>query len=146
MIPTLRQPLGDFLASRLHVKHFEQRLQDMDDEGIDVQVVSLASPGVQSVDDPEHAARSAKDTNDTLAEMVSKAPTRFKAMAALPWINPSAAVEELERAVNELGAVGVMLNGHTKGAYMDDKAYWPIWEKVAELDIPVYLHPIQGQY
>jgi 2,3-dihydroxybenzoate decarboxylase len=145
MIPTLKQQLGDFLTSRLHVKHFEQRLQDMDDEGIDVQVVSLASPGVQSVDDPEHAAKSAKDTNDTLAEMVSNAPTRFKAMAALPWINPSAAVEELERAVSDLGAVGVMLNGHTRGAYMDDKAYWPVWEKVAELDVPVYLHPIQGQ-
>jgi predicted TIM-barrel fold metal-dependent hydrolase len=78
--------------------------------------------------------------------MVSKAPTRFKAMAALPWINPAAAVEELQRAVNDLSAVGVMLNGHTKGADMDDKTYWPVWETVAELDVPVYLHPIQGQH
>ena len=58
--------------------------------------------------------------------MVRRAPTRFKAMAALPWINPSAAVEELQRTVRELGTVGVMLNGHTNGAYMDDKAYWPV--------------------
>jgi 2,3-dihydroxybenzoate decarboxylase len=144
-IPTIKDELGEFLGTRLHVKNFEQRLKDMDDEGIDVQILSLTSPGVQSIDDPEHAAKSAKETNDSLAEMVSKAPTRFKAMAALPWINPSAAVEELQRSVNDLGAVGVMLNGHTKGAYMDDKTYWPVWEKAAELDVPVYLHPIQGQ-
>lgn len=145
-IPSIKQSMGEYLTNRLHVKHLEQRLQDMDDEGIDVQVLSLTSPGVQSIDEPDHATRSAKESNDTLAEMVSKAPTRFKAMAALPWIDPSAAVGELQRAVTELGAVGVMLNGHTRGAYMDDKAYWPVWEKAAELDVPVYLHPIQGQH
>jgi 2,3-dihydroxybenzoate decarboxylase len=145
-IPAIKDEMGEFLRSRIGVGSFEQRLNDMDDEGIDVQIISLTSPGVQSIGDPEHAAKSAKRANDSLAEMVSKAPTRFKAMAALPWINPDAAVVELQRAVNDLGAVGVMLNGHTKGAYMDDKAYWPVWEKVAELDVPVYLHPIQGQY
>jgi len=145
-LPTVKPPISDQLTNRLHVKHVEQRLQDMDNEGVDIQVLSLTAPGVQSIADPDHAAKSAKETNDALAEMVSKAPTRFKALAALPWINPSAAVEELQRAVGELGAVGVMLNGHTAGAYMDDKAYWPVWEKAVELDVPVYLHPIQGQH
>ena len=145
-LPTVKPPISDQLANRLHVKHFKERLRDMDDEGVDIQVLSLTSPGVQSIADPEEAAKSARETNDTLVEMVRRAPTRFKAMAALPWINPSAAVEELQRAVRELGAVGVMLNGHTNGAYMDDKAYWPVWETAAELDVPVYLHPIQGQH
>jgi 2,3-dihydroxybenzoate decarboxylase len=145
-LPTVKPPISDQLTNRLHVKYVEQRLQDMDAEGIDIQVLSLTSPGLQSIADPDHAAKSAKETNDALAEMVSKAPTRFKAMAALPWINPDAAIEELERAVNDLGAVGVMLNGHTNGAYTDDKASWPIWEKAVELDVPVYLHPIQGQH
>jgi 2,3-dihydroxybenzoate decarboxylase len=144
-LPKITNEMADFLRSRIGVKSVEARLKDMDDEGIDVQIVSLTAPGVQSIGDPDHAAKSATAANDSLAEMVSKAPTRFKAMAALPWINPDAAVRELERAVNELGAVGVMLNGHTNGAYMDDKAYWPIWEKAAELDVPVYLHPIQAQ-
>jgi 2,3-dihydroxybenzoate decarboxylase len=145
-LPTVKPPISDQLTNRLHVKYVEQRLQDMDNEGIDIQVLSLTAPGIQSIADPEHAAKSAKETNDSLAEMVSKAPTRFKAMAALPWIDPSAAVDELQRAVNDLGAVGVMLNGHTDGAYMDDKTYWPVWEKAVELDVPVYLHPIQGQH
>jgi 2,3-dihydroxybenzoate decarboxylase len=143
-IPSIKKKYGDYLESRLHVDLYEQRLEDMDKEGIDVQVLSLTSPGIQSMADPKAAVASAQRTNDALAGLVAKHPTRFKAMAALPWISPNDAGDELERAVADLGAVGVMLNGHTKGAYMDDEKYWPVWERAAELDVPVYLHPIQA--
>ena len=63
-IPSVKDEMGEFLQTRLHVKNFERRLKDMDDEGIDIQILSLTSPGVQSIDDPEHAAKSARQTNE----------------------------------------------------------------------------------
>jgi 2,3-dihydroxybenzoate decarboxylase len=143
-LPSIKKRYGDYLKARLHVDLYETRLEDMDNEGIDVQVLSLTSPGIQSIADPKAAVKSAKKVNDQMAEVVAKHPTRFKAMAALPWISPTEGAKELERAVTELGAVGVMLNGHTKGAYMDDERYRPVWERAEALDVPVYLHPIQS--
>ena len=142
-LPSIKPQYGDFLRSRLHVKHITRRLEDMDKEGIDVQVLSLTAPGIQSMDDPVAASASAQRVNDSLAEIVRAHPTRFKAMAALAWIDPEAAAVELERAVTELGAVGVMLNGHTRGVYTDDPRLRPVWERAAALDVPVYLHPVQ---
>lgn len=143
-LSSIKKEYGDYLSSRLHLKYLETRMQDMDAEGIDMQVLSLTAPGIQSMDDPAAALESAKAVNDMLGAITAKYPTRFKAMAAVPWINPEEGPGELERAVRELGAVGVMLNGHTKGAYTDDKKYWPLWERAAALDVPVYLHPIKA--
>ena len=143
-LPSIKPEYGDFLKARLHINHLDQRLADMESEGVDLQVLSLTSPGIQSIADPAEAVTSARRVNDQLAEAVAQHPDRFRAMAALPWINPKEAVAELDRAVTQLGAVGVMLNGHTKGAYMDDRRYWPVWEKAEALGVPVYLHPIQA--
>jgi 2,3-dihydroxybenzoate decarboxylase len=143
-LPSIKKPYGDFLSARLHLDYYEKRLEDMDQEGIDLQVLSLTSPGIQSIADPVSAVESAKKANDSLADVVARHPTRFKAMAAVPWISPEEGADELERAVTELGAVGVMLNGHTKGAYMDEDRFRPVWERAQALDIPVYLHPIQA--
>lgn len=68
-------------------------------------------------------------------------PNRFRAMATLPLADPEAAAKELERCVKELGFVGVLLYGQYKGHWLDEPQFLPIFEKAAELDIPVYLHP-----
>ena len=143
-LPSIKKQYGDYLTSRLHLDLFEKRLEDMDNEGIDIQLLSLTSPGIQSVADPVVAVESAKKVNDSLAEIVARHPNRFKAMAAIPWISPEEGADEVERAVRQLGAVGVMLNGHTKGAYMDEERFRPVWERIEALDVPVYLHPIQA--
>jgi len=142
-LPSIKPRYGDYLSARLHLDHVGQRLEDMDREGIDVQVLSLTSPGIQSMTDPKAAATSARRVNDSLAGVVAAHPGRFLAMAALPWIDPEAAAGELERAVTDLGAVGVMLNGHTHGAYTDEARFRPVWERAEALGVPVYLHPIQ---
>ena len=143
-LPSIKKQYGDYLKARLHLDYTEQRLSDMDGEGIDVQVISLTSPGIQSIADPAAAVDLAKKVNDSLAEVAAQHPTRFKTMAAVPWISPQEGADELERAVSELGAVGVMLNGHTKGAYMDEAQFRPVSERAEALDVPVYLHPIQA--
>jgi len=55
--------------------------------------------------------------------------------------DPSAAANELERCVKQLGFKGAMINGHTNGIYLDEAVNAPFWDKVAELDVPIYLHP-----
>jgi predicted TIM-barrel fold metal-dependent hydrolase len=80
-------------------------------------------------------------TNDRLHEAVQRHPDRFFALAVLPTANPRAAADELERAVTKLGFKGAMVNGMTDGVFHDDKCFWPIWERAAKLDVPIYIHP-----
>ena len=68
-------------------------------------------------------------------------PDRFAAFAAIPTPDPKAAADELERAVTQLGFKGALINGTTNGVFFDDKRFWPICERAAALDVPLYLHP-----
>jgi hypothetical protein len=116
------------------------RLKEMDEAGIDIQVLSHASPSLQKLD-AESATRLARGVNDRLAETVRAHPDRFAAFAALPTPDPGAAADELERAVTKLGFKGAMVHGLTGGLFLDDKRFWPIFERAEALDVPLYLHP-----
>ncbi len=118
----------------------EGRISEMDGEGMDVQVLSLTSPGVEQLDAPEAVAL-ARESNDTLAEAVRRYPGRFAGFAALPTPAPEAAAEELGRAVGEHGFLGAMVNGHAGGRYLDEPFFWPILERAESLGVPIYLHP-----
>jgi 2,3-dihydroxybenzoate decarboxylase len=119
----------------------ELRLPHMDAHGIDMQVLSLAAPGIQSILDANEAVTSARFANDYLANVVAKNSNRFAGLAALPLQNPVAAVVELERAVTELGLKGALVNGHTLGRYLDEPQFRCVWEALERLEIPLYLHP-----
>ncbi len=118
----------------------EKRIAEMDAAGIDVQVLSLNSPGVEQLEAAEARAL-AKDTNDFLANVVKGHPQRFDGFATLPSADPRAAAAELERAVRDYHFRGAMINGHIRGRYLDDKFFWPILEQAQTLDVPIYLHP-----
>jgi len=118
----------------------ELRLKEMDEAGIDVQVISHAAPSAQRLD-PDTAVRLARGANDRLAEAVAAHPDRFAAFATLPTPDPEAAADELERAVTTLGFKGAMVHGLTNGVFFDDKRFWPICERADRLDVPLYLHP-----
>jgi uncharacterized protein len=118
----------------------DRRIADMDAAGIDVQVLSLTAPGVEQLDATEAVAL-AREANDHLAEAVRRHPSRFAGFAALPTAAPEIAAEELERTVREHGFKGALINGHTRGRYLDDKFFWPILERAEALQVPLYLHP-----
>ncbi len=120
----------------------EARLAVMDDAGIDIQVLSLCIPGMETVT-ADRAATLAVRLNDLLKASVDTQPRRFAAFAALPTADPLAAAAELERCVDKLGFKGAMVNGLTQGAFLDHKRFWPIFERAAALDVPVYIHPGQ---
>jgi len=118
----------------------EMRIADMNATGIDIQVISLTSPGVQ-VFDAATANAVARDANDQLADAVKRHPDRFVGLAAAAPQDPQSAARELDRAVNELGLRGFILNSHTFGEYFSDQKFWPIFEACESLGVPVYLHP-----
>lgn len=118
----------------------EGRIRDMDEAGIDVQVISLTSPGVQ-VFPGDLATRLAANANDKLAQAVRSHPDRFVGLAAIAPQQPKAAAREIERASTELGLKGVIINSHTHGEYLDSKKYWPIFEAAESMSAPIYLHP-----
>jgi predicted TIM-barrel fold metal-dependent hydrolase len=116
------------------------RIAEMDAAGIDMQVLSLNAPGVEQADVAEQVAI-ARESNDFLADVVKKNPTRFGAFASLPIADPEQAAEELDRSVRQQGFKGTLINGHTRGRYLDDKFFWPILECAEALNVPIYLHP-----
>jgi len=117
------------------------RIAGMDAAGIDMQILSHAAPSVQKMQDAELAVRLARGANDRLRETVRAHPDRFAAFAMLPTSDPKAAADELERAVTQLGFKGAMVHGLTNGLFLDDKRFWPIFERAQALDVPLYLHP-----
>jgi len=120
----------------------EKRIADMDAARIDMQVLSLNSPGVEQLDGPE-AVTLAREANDFAAEAVKRHPTRFAAFAALPIAAPAQAADELERTVRGHGFKGALINGHHRGRYLDDKFFAPILERAESLGVPIYVHPTQ---
>ena len=120
----------------------ELRLQEMDEVGIDFQVLSHAAPATQRLAGADAVAL-ARRVNDRLAAAVRKHPKRLGAFAVLPTSDPVAAADELARAVEKLGFQGAMIHGLANGAFVDDRRFWPIFARAEALDMPIYLHPAQ---
>ena len=117
------------------------RISALDAAGIDVAVLSQAMVGVEAID-PVVGTPLARATNDALAEAVARYPKRFLGFASLAPKDVDAAVNELERAVRELGLKGWNTLSNFGDSFLDEKRYWPILAKAEELDVPIYLHPV----
>jgi len=116
------------------------RIQDMDDRGIDRQVIAVTAPGVQVLD-RDAAVGMAVEANDMLGEACARYPDRYTGMAACAPQDPAAAAKEIERAVGKYGFKAVMINGHTQGEYLDNPKFLPILETAAKMGLPIYIHP-----
>ena len=89
-----------------------ERLAAMDQHSIDMQVLSYSNP--TQFTSPDEAIDLARAANDRLAEAVHRNPARLGGFATLPWQNPSAAAQELERAVKQLGFLGTLIVGPSR--------------------------------
>jgi len=117
-----------------------ERIENMDAAGIDMSLLLLTAPGVQMFD-PASATAIARQANDAMAELVSRRPDRFAALAAIAPQDPEAAAREIERAVTELGLRGVVVNSHTDGLYLCEPRFAPILEAAEALGAAIYIHP-----
>lgn len=127
---------GDALSADLG----ERRIAHMDKKGIDSQILSYID-NYPSKLPAQYAIPLCREANEEMYAATVAYPGRFYAFATLPLDDPQAAAQELERTVTELGFKGTLISGFYAGHRMDDPYYNPIWEKAAELDVPIYLHP-----
>ena len=124
-----------------------RRIDEMDQNGVELMILSLNAPTVQAVPNIHDAYDLSRRANDFLADQIAKRPDRFKGFAALPMQSPELAARELERCVKELNFVGALVNGFSQvegsdaALYYDLPQYRPFWSVVETLDVPFYLHP-----
>ena len=133
-----------FLMSRAfpgpELLDFEKRVEYMDRNGIDVQVLSVTTPVSDNVPAAD-AIRIIREANDITKKHMEEHPGRFEGFAALPMIDPEASAKELERCVKDLGFCGAMIAGRSRGRFYNEKEFFPVFEKAEELDVPIYFHP-----
>jgi predicted TIM-barrel fold metal-dependent hydrolase len=110
-------------------------------EGL-MQVLTLSAPSVELIADSKRAVDLAKLANDEMAELVLKYPERFlAAVACLPMNNMDAALKEADRAINDLKFRGVQVNTPTNDKPLDSPEFMPLYEKMSQYDLPIWVHP-----
>jgi predicted TIM-barrel fold metal-dependent hydrolase len=121
----------------------EKRLALMDETGVDMQVLSLTTPGLNNLGD--HGVDLARRVNDLLAQTVAANPSRFEALAVLASGDGDAAARELQRTVEDLGCKGAILYGRIGDKNLDDPIFAPTFACAAELGVPLLIHPQMPQ-
>jgi predicted TIM-barrel fold metal-dependent hydrolase len=141
-------PIGQDGMEALDRGEIEQRLDEigdirlaaMDESGVDVQVLSVTTPGVNNLE-PDESVSLARQTNDALASTIARCPSRFQGFAMLPNAAPESAARELERCVHQLGFAGAMLYGRARDKSLDHPSFRPIFESATRLSVPLFIHP-----
>ena len=119
----------------------ELRIKEMDEAGVDVQLISHGAPNRRrSSPPPMRSPWCGASTTVSLRRSPSM-PNRFAGFAALPTSDPEAAANELERTVTKHKFKGAMIHGLANGVFLDDQRFWPIFARAEKLDVPIYLHP-----
>jgi predicted TIM-barrel fold metal-dependent hydrolase len=119
----------------------EQRMPDMDLEGIDCAVLFPPGSGEEwALDDADFAAALCTTLNDARAEYASFDPDRLKCVAKLPMIEPIRAAEELERCVTQHGFVGMVTATHIRDKNLDDPSFDVLWATAERLGVAVCTH------
>ncbi len=120
----------------------DARLRMLDEFGDYQQILSLSQPPLDAIAGPDQTPALARLANDGMAELCRAHGDRFPSfIASPPMNNAGAAVAEIERAIAELGACGVQIHSNVDGKALDAPEYYPVFERIAELGRPAFLHP-----
>jgi aminocarboxymuconate-semialdehyde decarboxylase len=119
----------------------EERIADMDAQGVDVQVVSIHTPFFGYHLDPAQGRDLAREVNDEIASMTKQWPTRFAGLATLPVQDVKLAIDELERAVTVLGLKGAELDTIVNGENWDEPRFLPLFKAAEAMGAVLFFHP-----
>lgn len=133
------------LGCRINTATFQgqdiaRRLELMDRLGIDIQVLTIPAPGADRFTGAA-AVEMARVANDAVAAICREHPKRFVGFFTLPTCSVEASLQELDRAVGELGLRGFGCYANLNGAPLDREELLPIYERLARHRLPVYIHP-----
>jgi aminocarboxymuconate-semialdehyde decarboxylase len=120
----------------------DERFRMMDLFGGYVQVLSLAAPPLEALGSPADTPDLARVANDAMADIVSRHRDRFPGfIASVPMNNTDATIREIDRAITQLGAVGIQIFTNVNGRPLDEPDFTPIFQRMAAIGRPVWLHP-----
>lgn len=119
----------------------EMRINDMQNAGVDMQVLSLSVPSVDFFD-PIAGYDFARLSNDAIVEVCRQFPNHFSGFASVPLKDPERALQEAKRAVNELGMKGICLGSNIDGQFIDHSSFWPFFKEMEKLSVPIFIHPM----
>ncbi len=119
----------------------DQRLADMDAQGVAVHALSLTGPMVYWADG-ETSHKLAREWNDAAIAAHTSYPDRFVVLATLPMIDPDRAIDELNRVSKLPGVRGIYMGTNIDGRDLDNPMFEPIFARIEALDLPVFLHPL----
>ena len=139
-------PSGGLMVKRVQnipvMIDVEKRFEIMDRHEGYAQVLTLAAPPLENVAGADLTPDLARLANDEMARLVERYPDRFPGfVASLPMNNPEAALREIDRALDTLGATGVQMFSNVAGRPLDRPEYRPLFARMAARDLPIWLHP-----
>lgn len=128
------------LMSTSELWDLENRVGDLDEFGIDEQVLTLARPGIWNGLTADEALDLTQLANNGICDMAAEHPDRLIPVATLPFLT-APYLDELERCVTELGMAGVQVFTSTDGRPVDDPSYCALYDRAVDLDVPIWIHP-----
>ena len=137
--PVLHSPGDSNIAVPGH-RDIDYRESVLDQEGVDLQVITFTSPGAHTAP-PNESVEYARMINDEFAAIVHDRPNRFTALGTLPLNDPGASVTEAERVLDDLALPGIMLFSNVNGTALSDERFWPLYEIVDDRKGVLYIHP-----
>ena len=142
------KPSAELAALRAQSSHnwdHERRLAYMDRHGFDVQVLILARPPVWLGMSRPDIHRVTRIANESIAEFASRAPERFIGVGVMPVVDDEM-MREFDRLQGELQLKGVLIFSNVEGKPLDDESMWPLYERAASLDFPIWIHPQHANF
>ncbi|MBW2341115.1 MAG: amidohydrolase family protein [Deltaproteobacteria bacterium] len=122
------------------MENVNQRIEDMDKAGFDMQILTLSAPSVD-IFPVEVGETLARVVNDEIAQICRDHPSHFMALATLPFLDPDRTVKELERCIDELNFQGACIGTNINGLGLDNKLLYPFYERISDYDLPIHIHP-----
>ena len=137
--PVLHSP-GDYNILVPGHRRIDVRKADLEKAGVDRHILSFTAPGTL-IETPERSVALSRLVNDALAAVQREHGDQFPALATLPLNDPEASVDELDRAMTELGLKGATLFSNANGVALSDRRFWPLYEKADALRVVFFIHP-----
>jgi predicted TIM-barrel fold metal-dependent hydrolase len=123
----------------------DERLRVIDGFDDYAQIISLAAPPLEALGEPAQSAALARLANDEMADLVESRPDTFVGfVAGVPMNDVEAALAEIDRAVHQLGALGIQIYTHVNGLPLDEPRFEPVFALMAELDRAIWAHPARN--
>ena len=143
-VPNLEN-MGKRLKQVTKLFDLDARFREMDQFGDYREIISLPNPPIEDIADGTLGLTLARVANDAMAELCRKHPERFPTfVAAVSLKDVEGSVAEARRAVKDLGACGIQVYTPNAGRPLDDPIFEPVFATMAELDLPIWLHPARG--